>query len=155
MQSLSDYLVEQERDPTVAALATFMEQYFRDQCQPVLRAHHARLLRTFERAGEAAYGAYWGMLTTPLRDELAAVGMRTRPAFPGNLEHSSEEEGAPTDRERRMWYVVWRIKDDTPIGTLVVSSFHDHTRFRVLRAPDVRALDVTQHHEIVKALRTD
>lgn len=152
MKSLAEFLTANGREPDVTAVTEFLGEYFRDQWRPVLHDNRVQLLETFDRAGEASYGMYWNRLTRPLRDQLAEVGLRTRPAFPGDLDHSVEEWGGPTERERCMWYVLYPMSSSTAMGTLVVGSFHDHTRFRVPRAPRVEVLEQTDAHDIVEAL---
>ncbi len=55
------------------------------------------------------------------------------------------------ERERWMWSVV-RRGQEAPLGTLVVGLFHDHTRFRVPRPPDVLALEETGEEAIAGAI---
>lgn len=150
MITLVDFL--EQREVTAAALAEYVGQYVRDRWREVLREHRDKLLDTFERYGEPAYGTYFTTLMRPMRREFEAAGLTTEPAFPGALPYSVEGWGGPMDdRERAMWFVV-RRRGRAPIGTIVVRFFHDHTRFRIPRAPRVIALDVTDPEEIVEAL---
>jgi hypothetical protein len=152
MPSLVEFL-EQRSELTTSALAEFVGEYVRDRWKLVLREQRDKLLDTFDRVGEPAYGVYFTALMRPLRQQFAAAGLSTEPAFPGALPYSVEEWGGPMDdRARQMWFVVTRDDQPAPMGTIVVRFFHDHTRFRVPRSPEVIALDVTDPAAIVRIL---
>ncbi|MBJ7604139.1 MAG: hypothetical protein JF888_13250 [Candidatus Dormibacteraeota bacterium] len=155
VHSLITTLRELPGDSDLAAIATYVGHYIDDSWQPVLRDNRVRLLHTFEVAGEAAYAAYWGLLTKPLRNEFARAGLSTLPAFPGDLNHSVEADGPPASRNRSMWYVVRRTEGDLSLGTLVLNLVHDHKRFRVPRVPQVMSLTVTSRPAILRALFAD
>lgn len=151
MLSLVEFL-EQRGELTTSVLADYVGRYVRERWRTVLQENEDKLLETFERYGEPAYGVYFTQLMRPLRRQFAAAGLSTEPAFPGALPYSVEEWGGEMDdRERAMWFVVSRDGEE-PFGTLVVRFFHDHTRFRVPRAPQVVALDETDPEEIVDTL---
>lgn len=151
MPPLREFL--QQRDElTTAYVADFVRGYVRERWRAVLEQQYDKLLDAYERVGEPAYGVYFTALMRPLRQEFAAAGLITEPAFPGALQHSVEDWAGPMDdRERSMWFVVRRERKP-PLGTIVVRFSHDHTRFRVPRAPGVIALDETDPEDIVEVL---
>ncbi len=155
LRPLTESLREHPGEPELDNIAAYVAQYIHNRWRTVLGDNRVRLLHTFEVAGEAAYAAYWGLLTRPLRNEFARAGLSTLPAFPGDLTHSVEADGPLASRERRMWYVVQRPVGKVSIGTLVLNSVHDHTRFRVPRVPQVTALTVTSRPAILRALLAD
>jgi Family of unknown function (DUF6022) len=139
-------------DASISTIAAFVSQYLHGRWRRVLRDNRESLERVFETAGEVAYGRYWTLLTRPLREQFTMAGLRTDPRFPGNFRHSVEEWGPLEDRKRCMWYVVRAADSASPLGTLVLGSFHDHTRFRVPRAPEALALEATDADAIVEFL---
>jgi hypothetical protein len=146
-----DFL-EQRDEVSVSSLAAFVKEYVKDHWRVVLREQREKLLDAWERVGEPAYGVYFTALMRPLRQQFVDAGIVTDPAFPGALPHSVEAFAGPmNDRARCMWFVV-RRKGGAPFGTIVVRFFHDHTRFRVPRSPDVLAIDETEPDDIADVL---
>jgi len=149
MQPLAEVLAA-HGEVTIETLAGYSGQALAEQWQPVLQARRADLERVFAETGEPAYGAYATALCRPIQAQLTQAGFVATPRFPGRLA-ASMEWGPIAARERWMWCVV-RPAAGAPLGTLVLQLFHDHTRFRVPRAPGIRALAETSTPEIVAAL---
>jgi hypothetical protein len=149
VRPIEDLLPERDED-TIHALARYVQDYVDERWQPVLREGREELLRLYEKAGEPAYGTYANKLFRPVREELGRAGFLSEPAFPGALS-ASREWGPGEDRERWMWSVVQRGQGP-PLGAIVVGLFHDHTRFRVPRAPGVLALEETDADAIIRTL---
>lgn len=122
----------------IHALALALQARVDARWQATLDDHADKLADAYARAGDLAYGTYLGLLFRPLDRDLRGAGLATSPALPGDLDRSREWGRAPdeTDQERWMWSLVRRA-DGTALGALVTAVFHDHTRFRVPRAPRV------------------
>jgi hypothetical protein len=129
---------------SVEPLADHITQRLAERWEPVLAERRATLEEMFEKHADVAYGTYSRRLMEPIRgdlDELAAGGYTVEPAYPGSFRDSVEPMTAPEERVRTFWTVVSR--DGEPLGALLLRFFHDHSRFRVPRAPQVRALEET------------
>lgn len=134
----------------IHTLASHIQLYVHEQWRRVLRENQEELMRLYDEAGEPAYGTYTRKLFRPVQGQLKRAGFLSQPRFPGTLA-SSREWGPAEGRERWMWSVLRRGQGE-PLGTLVVGLFHDHTRFRVPRAPGVLALEETDADAIVGAV---
>ena len=151
MKPLEEFLSE-KREITIHTLASYIRQYIREQWQVLLQEKQEELLHTFDKAGEYAYGVYGRMLFHPLQEQFKRAEFLCEPDFPGDFRSTSIEYwGPPEERERCLWSVV-RTAQGTPVGTIVVQVFHDHTRFRLPHPPGVLALEETETHAIVEAL---
>ncbi len=139
-----------QREVAIQTLAEYIENHIREQWGKVLEESREELLRLYDEAEEAAYGAYAQKLFRPVRKHLESAGFLSEPRFPGKLS-TSREWGPPEERERWMWSVV-RRGQEAPLGTLVVGLFHDHTQFRIPHAPGVLALEETEYASIVGAI---
>lgn len=131
-------------NPT-AALADHIRAWIDERWQAVLDEHRAELEREFAARADVAYRTYGGLLLGPVRaelEELASDGYTFEPAYPGAFRDSIEPAAPPADRVRTFWTVVSR--EGEPVGTLVYRMYHDHSRFRVRRAPEVLALEETE-----------
>jgi hypothetical protein len=58
------------------------------------------------------------------------------------------------ERERRFWCVL-RQENGEALGTLITRFFHDHTRFRIPRTPQVLTLAATDSAAIEQAMIRD
>ena len=151
MKSLEEFLAE-KREITIHTLASYIRYYVREQWQSVLQEKQGELLHLFAKAGEPAYGVYGRTLLDPLQEQLKQAGFVCEPDFPGDFRSTSVEYwGSPEERERCLWCVV-RTAKGAPLGTLVTSVFHDHTRFRIPYAPGTIALEETETPAILDAL---
>src|SRR5690606_23216353 len=78
--------------------------------------------------------------------------IRAVPPLPGDFDISREWGNEDeSDQQRWMWSEIY-AKDGTAIGTLVLIVYHDHTRFRVPRNPDVIALSEVACADVIKEL---
>ncbi|MBV9229770.1 MAG: hypothetical protein JOZ18_10690, partial [Chloroflexi bacterium] len=68
MKSLEEFLSE-KREITIHTLASYIRQYIREYCQPMLQEHQEELVQTFDKAGEYAYGVFSRMLFQQLREQ--------------------------------------------------------------------------------------
>lgn len=135
---------------TIRSLAGYVEGYVQEQWRRVLRESQEDLLRLYDEAGEPAYGSYARKLFRPVREQFEVAGFLSEPRFPGTLS-ASQEWGPLEEWERWMWSVM-RRGQGAPVGTLVVGLYHDHTRFRVPRAPSVLGLEETDEDAIAEAI---
>jgi len=151
MKSLEEFLSE-KREITIHTLASYIKQYTREQCQPILQEHQEEMLRMFDKAGEYAYGVFFRMLFQSLQEQFKQAGFVCEPDYPGDFRSSSVEYwGPPEERERCMWSVVKTAQGAT-LGTIVTQIYHDHTQFRIPLPPGVLALEETEAGAIVEAL---
>ncbi len=75
---------------TIQTLAEYVENHIRDQWGKVLEESREGLLRIYDEAEEAAYGAYAQKLFHPVRKQLENAGLLSEPRFPGALSTSRE-----------------------------------------------------------------
>lgn len=144
--------------PTIAAgrdihaIARAIEAHIATQWAALLHEHDAKLRDAYEKAGDMAYGTYLTLLFSPVHRQLRSAGLRATPSLPGDFE-ISREWGVPTqdDEQRWMWSTIETI-DGAALGTIVTITFHDHTRFRLPRAPQVIALTEVGKEAVVAAL---
>lgn len=146
MKPLEELMATQS-EVTIQTLADYVHDHVREHWQRVLLESQEELQRSYNEAGEPSYGAYAQKVFRPVRAQFEGAGFLSEPRFPGTLS-TSMEWGPPEDRERWMWSVV-KQGHGAPLGTLVVGLFHDHTRFRIPRAPGVLALKETSADAIV------
>ena len=154
MQALRDRL-DAAQDVPVDAVADHIRERLAERWQPLAEERADELQRYFEEHRDPAYARYSQMLLDPIRDdlqELEAAGYTVEPAFPGRFPDSIEPRTPPEERVRSFWTVV-STSDGTPLGTLVYRLFHDHTRFRLPRAPEVLALRETDPSDIRAAIK--
>lgn len=136
---------------TIYTLAAYIRSSIEANYQCVFAENEEKLQQVFMQVGEPAYGAFGRALFQPLKEELAHYGLQFDSGLPGTLQTSIERWGPPEERERCLWSVI-RNADGSPLGTLVTRLFHDHTRFRLPRPPQVFALDRYEQKDIVEAL---
>lgn len=136
----------------IYAIARSIEQHVAENWQMVLQTQHAKLIDAYNRAGDMAYGTYLNLLFRPVHKELKAAGLRPWPQLPGKFDISREwGTAAETNQQRWMWSTIKRSTGE-PVGTIVIAVFHDHTQFRVPRAPQVIALTETGKQAVIEAL---
>lgn len=134
-------------------LAEHIRQRIDERWQPVLDEHHDELEREFAAHADAAYRMYSRLLLDPVRadlEELGNAGYTVEPEFPGNFKDSVEPDTSPADRVRTFWSAV--SHNGEPVGTLVYRMYHDHSQFRVWRAPEVVALEETSPEAVRAAV---
>jgi Family of unknown function (DUF6022) len=154
MQTLETFL-EAHEQTTIHILGDYARLHIADQWQQVLQTNQKKLQELFDHTGEgAAYGTYAQQLFKPIGTELKLNGFSSTPSFPGTLV-TSIEWGKPEVRERWMWSVIEQkdiVLKDAMLGAIVVCLFHDHTRFRIPKSPDVLALEEVQKDKIIEAI---
>lgn len=153
MQALRDRL-DAAPDLPVETVADHIRARVAERWQPLAEERADELQRYFEEHGDPVYARYSQLLLEPVRDdlqELEAAGYRIDPPFPGRLPDSVEPRTPAEERVRSFWTIV-SSQDGTPRGSLVYRLFHDHTRFRIPRAPEVLALRETDPGEIRAAI---
>jgi hypothetical protein len=78
--------------------------------------------------------------------------LRAEPQLAGDFEISREWGRADqTDQQRWMWSTI-HSADGEPLGTIVTKFYHDHTQFRIPRAPQILGLTETGKENVVEAL---
>lgn len=141
---------DKERD--MHAVARGIEAHIAAHWRAVFDEHRDKLRDAYEKAGDVAYGTYLTLLFSPVHRELRRAGLRAAPQLPGDFD-SSREWGveAQDDEQRWMWSTINTAAGE-PLGTIVTIVFHDHTRFRVPRRPQIIALAETGKEAVVAAL---
>ena len=139
-----------ERD--INAIARAIETYVGATWEEVLQKNAAKLATAYEKAGDMAYGTYLDLLFRPVARRLKQIGLRAVPRLPGEFD-ISREWGVPdeTDQQRWMWSTI-RSAEEADVGTIVTITYHDHTCFRLPRAPGVIALTETGKEAVIDAL---
>lgn len=136
----------------IAAVGREIEAYVAGEWQSILEENRGLLEDAYARAGDMAYGSYLDLLFRPVHRWMRETGLRAEPKLPGDFEVSREWGRADeTDQQRWMWSTV-RSADGRALGTLVTITHHDHTRFRVPRAPGILVLAETGDDAVVRAL---
>lgn len=138
--------------PDIIALGGWIDDHVAENWQSVLDAHAVKLADAYTRAGDAAFGTYLNLLLRGVKRKLRGAGLKTTPPLPGDFDSSREwgnDDG--TDNERWMWSAV-RAASGEPLGTLVTTVPHDHTRFRLPRRPRIFALPETERTAVEAAL---
>ena len=140
--------------PDIFALGGRIDAQLAEQWQRVLDTYRAKLTDAYARAGDAAFGTYLNLLFRNVKRDLREAGLRTTPPLPGDFGSSREWGNADgTDNERWMWSAVHTASGE-PLGTLVTTIPHDHSRFRLPRRPHVFALRETERSAVEAALCT-
>lgn len=136
----------------IFAIGREIETYVAGEWQSILDENRDRLADAWTRAGEMAYGAYLDLLYRPVHRWLREDGLRAAPKLPGEFDISREWGNADeTDQERWMWSTI-ESAEGVALGTIVTITPHDHTRFRVPRAPEIIALAETGKDAVADAL---
>lgn len=125
----------------IQEVAQHVQHYVSHHWQTTLADNREKLADAYARGGDMAYGTYLGLLFRPLNRQLKAAGLELSPDLPGDMDRSREWGAAPdgTDQQRWMWSLIRRAGGQE-LGTLVTVVFHDHTGFKLPRAPGVVAL---------------
>lgn len=151
MQSLQEFLAANNQSD-ILMIAQYIESHIAENWQLLLQQHNDTLLRTFNKAGDKAYGAYSNFLFRPVDQQLKQVGLYPEPKFPGDFSISREWGNLEqNDQQRWMWSTI-ESTAGKPLGTIVTITFHDHTGFRIPRQPQIIALKETSKEAVVEAL---
>lgn len=138
--------------PDILALGGWIDAQLAESWQSVLDVHREKLADAYTRAGDAAFGTYLNLLLRGVKRRLREAGLRAVPPLPGDFDSSREWGNADgTDNERWLWSAVQTASGE-PLGTLVTTIPHDHTRFRLPRRPHVFALRETERSAVEAAL---
>jgi hypothetical protein len=135
----------------LAALERGLNEFINRRWRALLEERRPRLLEAYERVGELAYGAYLELLFRPLNRAARAAGIGLAPRLPGDFNSSREWGRDESDRQRWMWSAL-SGPDGAPLGTIVVQVHHDHTQFRLPRAPGALVLAETGIPAVAAAL---
>lgn len=137
----------------IFAIGGEIETYVAGEWRSMLDEHSDKLADAWERAGEMAYGTYLDLLYRPVHRWLKESGLRAVPRLPGEFDISREWGDGPgeTDQQRWMWSTI-ETMEGVALGTIVTITPHDHTCFRVPRAPGVIALAEAGKDAVVDAL---
>ncbi|MBE9211523.1 hypothetical protein IQ247_02115 [Plectonema cf. radiosum LEGE 06105] len=151
MQSLLEFFAENKNDD-IFVIGKYIESHIEANWQILLEKHHDKLLRTFNKAGDMAYGAYLNLLFRPIHIQLKQLNLAPKPRFPGDFsisrEWGNQEE---TNQQRWMWSTIKLTKGNS-LGTIVTITFHDHNEFRIPQKPGIIALVQTDKDAVVAAL---
>lgn len=136
----------------IHTVARAIEAHIAAHWRAILNDNAEKLPDAYEKAGDMAYGTYLTLLFSPVHRWLRRDGLRAAPSLPGDFE-ISREWGVPegNDEQRWMWSTIER-QDGPPLGTIVTITFHDHTQFRLPRAPQIIALADVGAEAVVTAL---
>ncbi|WP_156338882.1 DUF6022 family protein [Chondromyces crocatus] len=147
---MTDLTANELRD--IHALGRTISHHVERSWQALLDGERERLVHVYERAGDMAYGAYLSLLFRPVHQALMKAGLRARPRLPGEFDISREWGNEDeSDQQRWMWSTI-RPLNGEPLGTIVTVTFHDHTRFRLPRQPQMLSLDEVGKEAVVAAL---
>lgn len=144
-------LNEMIRRTTMDALTTYAQHYIDREWERVWEENLPEIERIYEKGGDSAYGFFCLKLFHPLEAEMVSEGLTPRPVFPGTFPQSEEHWGPWEERERRFWSVLHGA-NEKPLGTLVTRIFHDHTRLRLPKPPQIYAIDETDPLRIFHAI---
>ena len=134
------------------AVARHIERHIQANWGRLLEKNAARLADAYGRAGDLAYGTYLDMVFRPIHLQLRQAGLKVRPRLPGQFNISREWGNADeTDQQRWMWSTLERASGQA-LGTLVSITYHDHSQFRIPRAPGLFAIRAVGPEAVVKAL---
>jgi len=136
----------------IYAIGRYIANHITENWQTLLLKNQDKLLKTFNKAGDMAYGAYCYKLFRPIHQQLKHAGLHPMPWFPGDFNISREWGNAnQSDQQRWMWSTI-TSNEGKALGTIVTIIFHDHTQFRLPRQPQVIALTETSKEAVVEAL---
>jgi hypothetical protein len=135
----------------IKSIANYVQAHVDQYGDTLWNEHQEKLLMAYEEMGDLAYGKYLGLLFKPVNQRLKSDGFKLRPNLPGDLNVSREWGPSEDDRQRWMWSTV-RHLDGRDCGTLVIKVFHDHTKFRLPRKPEVISLNETAKQNVIREL---
>jgi hypothetical protein len=136
----------------IHAIARAIEAHIAAHWEALLHEHDAKLRDAYEKAGDMAYGTYLTLLFNPVHRQLRSSGLHAAPSLPGNFEISREWGVLTQDDEQRWMWSTIETTTGAALGTIVTITFHDHTRFRLPRAPQIIALKEVGKEAVVAAL---
>ncbi len=139
-------------DRDIHTIARAIEAHIAAHWQPILDENAEKLRDAYAKAGDMAYGTYLTLLFSPIHRQLRSAGLHAAPSLPGDFE-ISREWGVPTQDDEQRW--MWSTIETTAgaaLGTIVTLTFHDHTRFRLPRPPQIIALPEVGKDAVVAAL---
>jgi hypothetical protein len=153
MKSLQEY-IQDSKVSTIFTIEQWINRHITENWQVVREEKRAQLLDAYQKAGDMAYGTYLNLLFLPVHKQLKEVGFSAEPRLPGDFDISREWGNTPdlSDQERWMWSTITEVKSNKSIGTIVTKVYHDHTQFRLPRAPIVMALSETTKKEVLEVL---
>jgi len=152
MSDSLQHALETGNDRPIETIGRFIQEYINKNWKVVLETRQEKLQDAYTRAGDMAYGTYGEYLFRPVHKELKQAGLRPVPNLPGKFDISREWGNADeTDQQRWMWSTIRRIEGE-PLGTIVIVFYHDHSRFRVPRKPQVIAITQVGKEQVVKEL---
>ncbi|MFE5324031.1 DUF6022 family protein [Paenibacillus sp. NPDC056579] len=140
-------LTEAFKGTTMETLKTYIQQHIDRSCRQVWEMHLPEIEKIFSKGGDSAYGFFCRKLFEPLVKEMVEAGFTSQPVLPGAFPQSEEHWGPWEDRERRFWSVIHQ-DNGQKLGTLVFRIFHDHTRLRLPRLPQVYVIRETEPERI-------
>lgn len=136
----------------VHAVADWIDEQLAAHWENVLEAHREKLEVAYQRAGDLAFGTYQHLLLRDVKRQLRGSGLTCTPPLPGDFGTSREWGNADeTDQERWMWSLLHGAAGE-PLGALVHTIPHDHTRFRVPRRPTMFGVAATTREAVEAAL---
>ncbi|ALC80339.1 DUF6022 family protein [Bacillus capparidis] len=149
-------LIEQfsENGRTIEALKCHIQELIDSSWQQVWDQNENELQSHFEKGGDTAYGLYFSKLFHPIAKQLTEAGLDSNPFLPGSFPQSVERWGALEDRERRFWSVISQMNGNA-LGTIVTRIFHDHTRLRIPRPPQLLTLKETNTERIKELILSE
>jgi hypothetical protein len=151
MELLLDFLAKKENSD-IFAIAKYIESHIDANWEILLQKHHDKLLRTFNQAGDMAYGVYLNFLFRPVHTQLKQINLYPKPRFPGDFSISREwGNKEETNQQRWMWSTITSTAGDS-LGTIVTITFHDHNEFRIPEKPGIMALAQISKDAVVEAL---
>lgn len=140
-------LTELLNQTSMSTLKAHVQQKVDQSWQQIRDEHLPELEKIFAKGGDSAYGYYCRKLFEPIHAELMDAGIIPRPLMPGSFPQSEEHWGPWVERERRFWSVLQQSHGRV-LGTLVTRIFHDHSRLRIPRPPQVYTISVTEPDQI-------
>ncbi|REK77641.1 DUF6022 family protein [Paenibacillus paeoniae] len=139
-------------ESVIETLGRYIDAHIESNWRDTLQNHADKLQRAYEEAGDMAYGTYLNLLLGPVHKEMKGNGLQPSPRLPGDFDISREWGNEDeSDQQRWMWSAI-HDGDGSPLGTIVLQIFHDHTQFRLPRRPGILALSVTGKEEVVRVL---
>ncbi|MBB6733907.1 DUF6022 family protein [Cohnella zeiphila] len=148
------HLIETYHTTVMRMLRTFVQQSIDERWKGVWDRHLPELERIYAKGGDSAYGFFCLKLFQPLEAEMEEAGFAPGPVLPGAFPRSEEHWGPRENRERRFWSVI-RQGNGKELGTLVTRVFHDHTRLRLPKPPQVYAIEAIDPNHISQVIMAD
>ncbi|OWY63777.1 hypothetical protein B7486_51090 [cyanobacterium TDX16] len=147
----SQIVLSLNQNSDIHAIGRYIENQIDEHWQILLDRNRDKLLNTFNKVDDMAYGVYCYKLFRPIHQQLKQAGLHPLPWFPGDFNSSREWGADQSDRQRWMWSTIAPMGKEA-IGTIVIIIFHDHTQFRLPRPPRTIALTETSKEAVVAVL---